>query len=324
MRCLILTAICLLSYSSSRAEDAQLRARAFELVERARQVSATRQSAPVVNEMVVTFRTRDANGKMREGTYTRVFAGATGTREEFTLPDYHVVRLSLPDRIAFIGGSRVLPPELHEVLKLIPIQLWHLDQEDVVRDIRKENRKGLDAQCIDFDTIRGSEVFNNAMCFDSATGAEIYDRSGNMELENSEFFDFSGAKLPGHIMEYRNGILKTEIQVTRRIITEPISTDMFTPPATADVGMRCRTYSRPFGQSMPQPPGNGLPITNVVVHALIGFDGHVQSAAVEDSDRPELNEEALKVARTWTFTPAMCNGKPNTQGVSLVIRFQGR
>jgi len=75
---------------------------------------------------------------------------------------------------------------------------------------------------------------------------------------------------------------------------------------------------------MPQPPGTGGAIPNVVVHALIGADGLVREAASEDSDRPDLNQEALKIARGWTFTPAMCNGKPNPQQANLVVRFQGR
>ena len=318
-------AVCAFLVSASFGEDAQLRARAFELVERAQDVSAPRHSAPVVNETVLTFRALGADGSMREGSYSRVFAGPTGTRQEFTSADFHLVQIDLPDRAAFIGRSRVLPAEFREMLRLLPIQLWRLDHEDVVREIRKTAHKGVDAQCVLFDTIRGADTENNELCFEARTGAQIYARTGKMELENSAFFDFSNARLPGHIMQYRNGTLIMDVQLTRRVITDELSPDMFTPPAAADVGMRCQTYRRAFGQSMPQPAaGNGGTVTEVVVHAVIGFDGKVQEAAVEDSDRPDLNEEALKTARTWAFTPAMCDGQPNTQEANLVIRFQGR
>ena len=58
MRFLGAVGLCLCAFlvSASVAEDAQLRARAFELVERAQEVSAPKQSAPIVNETVLTFR----------------------------------------------------------------------------------------------------------------------------------------------------------------------------------------------------------------------------------------------------------------------------
>src|SRR5262249_24046025 len=218
-----------------------------------------------------------------------------------------------------LSGTRVLPPEFREMLKLFPIQLWHLDHEDIIRQIKATTHKGVQAQCVEFDTVRGPDTFNNEFCFDSQSGSQIYVRSGSMELENSVFYDFVGAKLPGHIMQYRNGTLVMDVQLTRRVITDALSPDMFSPPAAADIGMRCHTYRRAFGQSMPQPTtGNGASTTEVVVHALIGFDGKVHEAAVESSDRRDLNEEALKTARSWTFTPAMCNGQPNRQEANLL------
>ena len=321
----VLAIVFLLCVSALFGEDAQLRARAFEMVERAHEVSVPKTSAPIINETVLSFHALAADGSMREGSYSRVFAGATGMRQEFTSADFHLVKIDLRDRIAFIGNSRVLPPEFREMLKLIPIQTWHLDNEDVVREITKTNHKGVDAQCVTFDTIRGPNTFNNEFCFDANSGAQIYVRSANMELENQAFFDFGGAKLPSHIQQYRNGTLVMDVQLTRRVITDELSPDMFTPPPAANIGLRCTTYRRAFGQSMPQPAaGNGAALTEIVVHAVIGLDGKVQEAAVESSDRSDLNEEALKTARSWTFTPALCNGHANTQEANLVIRFQGR
>jgi hypothetical protein len=312
----------LTALSSSFAEDAQLRARAFELVEHSREVSTTKQS--VANETLLTFHAVGADGITREGTYTRVFVFHTGVREEITSGNFHLVRIDLADRIAFIGPSRVLPPEVRAVLELFPIQTWHLDHEDVVRAIRQTNRKGQPAQCIEFDTIAGAQTNNNELCFDAQTGVQIYDRSGNTELENSAFFDFAGAKFPAHIRQYQNGVLKVDVQLTRRVIEDQVNADIFTPPTGADVGLRCQTFRRAFVQSMPQPAGNGGAVTNIVIHAVIGFDGKPHDAVIENSDRPDLNDEALRVVQGWTFTPAMCNGQPNTQEANLIVRFQGR
>jgi TonB family protein len=312
---------------ASFAEDAQLRARAFQMVERAQEVSVPKSAAaPIVNETSLTFRALGADGALHEGSYSRVFAGPTGTRLEYTSSNFHLVTIELPDRVAFIGPSRVLPPEFREMLKLLPIQLWHLDQEDVVREIKTTNHKGVQAQCVEFDTIRGPDTFNNELCFDESSGAEIYARSsGNMEVENSAFFDFAGAKLPGHIVQSRNGTEIMDVRLTRSILTGELTPDVFTPPEAANIAMRCTTWRRAFGQSMPQPAaGNGTSVTEILVHAVIGRDGKVQDAVVENSERPDLNEEALKTARSWTFTPSTCNGQPNALESNLVIRFQGR
>jgi TonB family protein len=88
--------------------------------------------------------------------------------------------------------------------------------------------------------------------------------------------------------------------------------------------MRCETFQRAYGQSMPQPPATGALLTNIVVHAVIGVDGKVHEAAVESSERPDLNADAIKVVQGWTFTPSLCNGKPNPQEANLVVHFQGR
>src|ERR1700739_1589927 len=86
-------------------EDAQLRARAFQMVERAQEVSVPKAaSAPIINETSLTFRALGADGAMHEGSYSRVFAGPTGTRLEYTSSDFHLVTIELPDRVAFIGA----------------------------------------------------------------------------------------------------------------------------------------------------------------------------------------------------------------------------
>jgi len=317
-------AVVLLLVSASHAEDVQLRARAFELVERAREVSTPANSNPVVNEMNVTFRARSADGTTHDGTYRRVFGGQGRIREEFTLADFHLTRILTGDRVAYSGPQHTLPPEIREMLALLPIQLWHLDETDVVRDIRQTTRKGVAARCVEFDTIRGADTENNEMCFDAQTGDQVYNRSGNMELENAGFFDFAGAREPGHITQYRNGVVVYDVQLTRKPLDTPPGAELFAPPEGGEVANLCRTARPAFAKSMPQPAGNGGAVTNIVVRALIGADGAVQSAWIERSDRPDLNDEALKIARTWTFTPAVCNGHPNPAEYNITIRFEGR
>jgi TonB family protein len=76
---------------------------------------------------------------------------------------------------------------------------------------------------------------------------------------------------------------------------------------------------------MPQPKaGNGAGTVDVVVRGQVGVDGKMHDLAVQGSERPELNAEALAQAQQWAFTPAMCNGKPDAHEASITLHFQGR
>jgi len=43
-----------------------------------------------------------------------------------------------------------------------------------------------------------------------------------------------------------------------------------------------------------------------------------------DPTHPELNDEAIKLVSTWTYSPGTCDGKP--VGISMVftVHFKGR
>jgi TonB family protein len=87
----------------------------------------------------------------------------------------------------------------------------------------------------------------------------------------------------------------------------------------------CTTFRRAIGISMPQPKQGTLDGNyDVVVRGMIGADGKVHEAVVQESERPDLNAEALSLAQEWVFTPALCNGKPSITEASLTLHFQDR
>jgi hypothetical protein len=76
---------------------------------------------------------------------------------------------------------------------------------------------------------------------------------------------------------------------------------------------------------MPQPkPGNGGGNSDVVIRGMAGMDGKMYNTTVQSSDRPELSAEAQQLASQWTFTPAMCDGRPDAHEVDFVLHFKGR
>jgi hypothetical protein len=209
-------------------------------------------------------------------------------------------------------------------MRLTPIRLVGFDEADVVRTITDRELGGRLLQCIAFDTILGQMHEDNELCLDGANGTLISEKLGDDFIENSDFFTFAGALLPGKITYSVLGSPKLEIAQSMTVLTDA-TTNVLAAPPDAPVRNRCTTFRRPIGQSMPQPAPVGRgPDVDVVVRGMIGQDGKVRNALVQSSARPDLNPEALSLVAQWVFLPAMCNGKPNSTEASFVVHFHGR
>src|SRR5581483_1430608 len=151
-----------------------------------------------------------------------------------------------------------------------------------------------------------------------------FEKLGNAVIENSDFFPFAGALMPGKITYSVGTVRRIEITQTMTPLTGA-DTNVLVAPQNAQMYELCTTFRRPFATSMPQPKsGNGGDTTDIVVRGMVGVDGRFRDLVVQDSERPELNAEALAQAQHWSFTPAMCNGNPSVQEAFITLHFQGR
>lgn len=215
-------------------------------------------------------------------------------------------------------------PELLDVTRVTPINRVSFDDQDVIHAVTERNASGRPARCIQFDTAHGDHTDSNEICVDAANGTILFEKLGLEVIENSEFFSFAGALMPGKIAYSFGGAEKIQIA---QAMSELAASDanVLAPPPNASIRQLCITFRRPFGVSMPQPKsGNGGTNADLLIRARVGFDGHVSDALVQSPDRPDLNQEALNLARQWTFTPAMCNGSPTIHEVNFALHFQGR
>lgn len=302
-------------------QDVKVREQAEHLLERANSVSSSPHLPNL--ERIDTFRVFE-DGAVKEGSVTRVVVQGTGRRDEYTYGDYHLLNVWTQKQVAVVGSSRLLPPELVNVLRLTPINLVRFDGEDVIHTITERDVNGVAARCIGFDTVKGERADHNELCADAANGTLVLERLGSEVIENSEFFPFAGALMPGKISYTVAGVRTIEITQTMAPLTDA-DPNVLVAPQNAQIHGICTTYRRPFGVSMPQPKaGNGAGTVDVVVRGWVGVDGKMHDLAVQTSERPELNAEALAQAQQWTFTPAMCNGKPDVHEASITLHFQGR
>jgi len=82
---------------------------------------------------------------------------------------------------------------------------------------------------------------------------------------------------------------------------------------------------RPKSQPAPAWPQGRQDTHDVVVPVLItvGEDGRVTAAAIESAVSPELDASAVDCVRSWTFEPALRDGKPVAARIRSVVRFVG-
>lgn len=307
--------------SSSFSQDVKVREQAEHLLERAHAVSSSPHLPNL--ERIDTFRVFE-NDAVKEGSFSRVVVQGTGRREEFIYGDYHLLNVWTQKQVAVVGSGRLLPPVLVNVMRITPIDLVRFDGEDVIHTIVDREVNGAAARCIVFDTVKGERVDHNELCVDAANGTLVLQKLANELIENSEFFPFAGALMPGKISYSVGGVRTIEITQTMAPLPDA-DQNVLVAPQNARMHKLCTTYRRPIGVAMPQPkPGNGAGTVDVVVRGHVGVDGKMYDLAVQTSERPELNDEALAQAQQWTFTPAMCNGQPDVHEAAITLHFQGR
>ncbi|MGO8732633.1 MAG: energy transducer TonB [Terriglobia bacterium] len=320
-RALTVLAFLLASYPFF-AEDLQLRQEAVRLLEKANAVSLV-SNLPNL-ERTVTFRVLNLDSADQEGTFTRVVVQGTGRRDEITLGSYHIINVWTRGQLATTRTRELVPPDVVNVMRLTPIYLGRFDHEDVIQAISERRMVGGPLRCIEFDTIAGQKIENNELCVDARNGSLVSEKLGAELIENSDFFPFAGALIPGKISYSYSGVAKLEISQTMTELTDATPNVLAAPP-DAQIRHFCTTFRRPLGESMPQPkPGNGGEDFDVVVRGIIGGDGKVHDAVVQSSERPDVNSEALGLIQQWIFTPGLCNGRPNPTEASFSLHFQAR
>ncbi|MGA2629711.1 MAG: energy transducer TonB [Terriglobia bacterium] len=304
------------------AEDVRVRQDAVRLLERA---NAASLSPDLPNlERSVAFRVLDSTTGAQEGTFTRVVVQGTGRRDEITFGNFHVIDVYTGPHLATSRTREVPPAEIHDVLRLTPIDLVRFDNEDVIEGITDRQAGGRALRCIQFDTVTGQKSNHNELCVDAANGTLVTEKLGEDYIENSDFFPFAEALIPARISYSYAGIPKLEISQVMTVLTE-VTPHVLAAPPNAQIREMCRTFRRPLGVTMLQPkPGNGGGDYDIVVRGIIGEDGRVTDAVVQSYDRPDLNGEALSLIQQWVFTPGMCNGRPNSTEASFTLHFQAR
>jgi Gram-negative bacterial TonB protein C-terminal len=301
------------------AQDISVRVEAVRLLEHANSLSATRQIAASYKHEVA-FRSFRVDGTETDGRFNGIFSGYI-KRFEWSFGNYHAVSIHYPDKIVQNGDYQPAPAEVLEMDRLTPLFTGWFDKSDIVESINETTLSGRPAKCVQFETVNGRSSESNQICIDSELGTLIRWNVGNERMEYSDYSQFQGVWLPAHTEHYINGRLRMVIDQTFSIIQGAIDWASLTPPSPRTLHP-CVQYKRAVIQSAPQPSSAGPgPWYNVKIHAVIGADGRVHEIVVLPEGRPDLERQAVQTVSGWTFSPALCNGKPIPVNASLVVHF---
>lgn len=323
MRCLLRLWLMLLVSSTavSFAQDVQLREKAVTLLEHANSISVPHEFAPY--DQVITFQSFTSAGTQR-GQFTSVVQGPRSYRDEYQFGDFDLLVVVNGSLIADVGDRAKAPLEVRRMTRLNRPYTARFDQSDIIRSIQDSEINGRPAHCIEFDTVVGEKNDANELCIDAQLGVVLRTRANSEIITNSDFFAYRDTYLPAHITYEQTG-LRMELQQLKKEIEGSVNPDFLTPPPNALVGNVCTTYRRPFGQVMTQPkPGNGSEKVDVMLHGTVRTDGGIRSISIDRSDRPDLNEEAIKLFSRWQFSPAICDGVPLEVPADVTLHFVGR
>lgn len=301
------------------AEDSGLRAEAVRLLERANQVSTPAVWPP--NQMTLLFHVgQPAPGDATQGEYISSIGGNGLKRIECNYGNYQFTHIRNGGRIAFVQPEVPQPAILSLLTELAPIYLVQFDEQDIIRSLVAP---AAGVRCIRFDTVAGDRQQAGEICVDAANGWLLSVRAGDTVTANSEFFPFEGAFLPHHVERSVAGrkVLDIDMTISREDGYPP---DFFLVPEDTKAFL-CRDLRRPYAVHTPQPEPRtaSLDVVDIKLLGYVDHQGRVLGLRPLEQVHPDLNQDAIRLVSTWSFTPATCGGRPAMVSQTFTVHFKG-
>jgi len=304
------------------AQDALVRQQAETLLEKAGSLATPHEFGAY--EQVIDFQSSSTQGS-QQGRFTSVVKGPRSYRDEYEFGSFRLLVIVNHDTFADVGDDRAKAPlEVRRMTWLNQPYQPRFDQTDIIRSIQESAVNGRPARCIQFDTVTGDKSATNQICIDRELGVISQADVNGQTIINSEFFAYRDTHIPAHIT-YEQGDLHMELQQSKRPYDGPFDPDFLTPPPNSRVGHLCTGFRRAYGKFMPQPkPGTGTRNVDVIVHGTLTTNGTIREPSIDWSGGSDLNEEALRLFRTWRFSTAICDDTSIEVPVDVTLHFQRR
>ncbi len=274
---------------------------------------------------------------VRQGTVQIWSAGAGSRRITYDLPDYHATFLHTPDGDYRTPGAAP-PPYL---VKYLLDQALHplpqsLDSAQYEAALQKHTFGKTDLDCITLTSLAARPPASGLaeprkFCLDPASSDlrvtfDVYGQSTIRETVGTfrdhrvaiqlatSFTSTPVAHL--HVDELKGQAAPyPELADSTGLVREK-------NPAAVVAGRilagSIRTKQTPVYPTIAR---QKLIFGSVLLHAIIGVDGHIRYLEVIGSPDDSLTESAMNAVQNWTYSPYLLNGQPTEVDTTIVVNF---
>jgi TonB family protein len=280
----------------------------------------------------------DAKGDAADkGTIEEWWASPELRRITFTMPSYTVTQLHNKDGY-FLTKSQVYEtPTLDDLLGQIVHPMPHQAEiDDAKPDLRKLKFGKVELDCIMLDQPLKNVAYpplglfptfcldpdKDSLRFTTELGSLMFVRNRmGLFQGRSVALDVSGITdgieaVSGHITTLE-GMLVTNMDFAPAADMEPITAHATKIGAAVMAG---KALSQP-PPIYPEAAKQNHVAGTVVLHAIIGVDGHILSLHIVSTPDPDLAIASVAAVRKWTYTPYLLLGVPTEVETTINVNF---
>jgi TonB family protein len=281
----------------------------------------------------------DAKGAQTEaGTVEEWWSSPSLYKIVYASPSYTGTQIRNADGLFYTPGGGILPSTVESILdQTIHPMPSDRDIDGATPDLRKQSFGKIPLDCIMLDQpIQGIAypplAFFPTYCFDPGkTSLRASFDFGTLFSVRNRTGRFQNKDVSLDLSAAINGILTYKAQVVALQTftasdTLYISTPEMQKQGNALVGVSAGVMAgNILSKVQPIYPQRAKVYRNsgtVVLHAIIGRDGHIHSLRVISTPDPDLAMSAIAAVRQWTYKPYLFNGVPTEVDTMVTVNYK--
>jgi len=280
----------------------------------------------------------DEKGKAKEqGTIEEWWGGPEMYRVVFTFPSYTGTQLHNKDGAFETKGGTFEPGVLDDLLDQVVHPMRHEEEFDLGTPLLRNQKFGPVAlECIMLNQAIKKIAFPPwglfpTYCLDPGKNdLRITNELGSLTLFRNRIGTFQGRLVAVDISGRSDELMAVTGHVTALTAVQLTDAD-FVPgddlvsvvESAAKVGAATvagRLLTRPDPVYPLEAKQNRI-WGAVIMHAIIGRDGHIRSLRLISAADPSLAVSAIAAVRRWTYQPYVLNGTPTEVDTTITVNF---
>ncbi len=279
----------------------------------------------------------DAKGKPSEqGTIEEWWLGKNFYKVTYTFPSYSSTEVRNRDGAYRTKDQSAQPGVLLDVLNQVvhPINLGDLDSTKP--DLRKEKFGKLEEDCLMLDQPLKTVAYPPlglfpTYCLDSGKDdLRVSTELGSITFIRNRVGRFQNRSVAVDLSGVSQGVTTVSAHVSSLSGTKLTEADFQPSPEMATAGLALVRMSGgmmagaivkkvppvyPYEAKLHHVEGA------VVLHAIIGTDGHVHSLHIVSTPDSDLAMAAIAAVKQWTYKPYLLNGLPTEVDTTVTVNF---